>query len=472
MIVKPASPEAFKLFHEGALALANVEANGIRVDIPYLNKALRKTERKIARIEERLREDRIYKTWRKAYGDKTNLAAGDQLAHVLFTILKHPCSVWNAGGKPSSSEANLIDLNLQFTKDFTYLGKLRIARAKLKEIQREVASDGVIHPFFNLSGGAGEDVKSGPKSYRSASDRPNFQNYHVRFEELAKLVRQCFIPHDNESEIIESDFSGIEVGIAACYTLDPVLIDYVKHSPPKDMHRDMAMRIFGLSQEQVSKPIRHCAKNKFVFPEFYGSWWRDCSQSIWDAIPRDNLVLPDGTSLRQHLKTIGIKKLGEASTDDPPRKGTFQHHVKQQEDYFWNDMFRVYTRWKKEAWEDYQRTGMFRYHTGFVVSGHYDRKQVINYRIQGSAFHCLLWVLIRLDKWLRKNNMRSKIIGQIHDSIVASVHRSEREAYIAKIRQLMTVDLPKAWPWIVVPLNVEIEAAPEGMSWYHKEKVA
>jgi len=462
--VRTSSPAAYRLFHEGTLALANVEANGFRVDVDYLQRAIKKSEKKIKRMEEKLREDDVYKTWRKHYGANTNLGSDRQLAHILFSVMGYPCRERTEGGELSAKEANLVDIDLPFIKTYRRCEKLKKARGTfLQGILDFTTSDGMLHSNFNLNIAA---------TFRSSVNDPNLQNFPIRDEELSKLIRSCFIPRDGH-RLVESDFSGIEVGIACCYNKDPKLIkDYTEG----DMHRDMAIKCYQLALKEVSKTIRYCAKNMFVFPEFYGSYYIDCSRNLWEAIERMELKTTSDLSLREHLSNIGITKLGRCDPDQTPRKGTFEAHIKAVEDEFWNVRYRVYNEWKKKTWEEYKRKGYCQLLSGFVCSRNSDglvlnRKQVINYQIQGAAFHCLLWCLIEMDKWLRENNMRSKIVNQIHDSIIGDVHEDELEDYTAKIQELMTVAILKFWKWIIVPLSVEIEMTEVNGNWSQKKKV-
>ena len=98
------------------------------------------------------------------------------------------------------------------------------------------------------------------------------------------------------------------------------------------------------------------------------------------------------------------------------------------------------------------------------------KNEVINYPVQGSAFHCLLWSLIKLHQWLKANEMESKVVAQIHDSIVLNLHPDELETVLKKAKQIMCVDVRKHWPWIITPLVVETELAPPGGSWGAKAK--
>ena len=87
----------------------------------------------------------------------------------------------------------------------------------------------------------------------------------------------------------------------------------------------------------------------------------------------------------------------------------------------------------------------------------------------GSAFHCLLWSFIQMDKWLIANKMDTKLIGQIHDSMILDVHPDERTAVVEKIKQITCKDLSNHWAWIIVPLNVDLDIAPVDGSWAEKE---
>ena len=67
--------------------------------------------------------------------------------------------------------------------------------------------------------------------------------------------------------------------------------------------------------------------------------------------------------------------------------------------------------------------------------------------------------------------MRSRIVGQIHDSIVADVHKDELDDFLQRAKKIMTRMLPRAWKWLIVPLTVEAEVSPLGGSWFDKKEV-
>ena len=460
MIAQATTIDAYKLMHEGVLALAQVEANGMKIDLNYLDNALKENSKKIAVLSEEIKSDKVVKVWKKRFGTKTNLDSGDQLGKVLFDSLGYECKEKTDKGKPKTDIGSLETLDIPFVKKYLYLKKLKKAQATyLKGIKRETCN-GFLHPVFNLHIA---------QTFRSSSDSPNFQNLPIRDPMMAELIRRCFIPRKG-GRIVETDYSGIEVHSAAWYHKDPVMLSYIC-DPSKDMHRDMAAQCYKLSTKQVTKLIRYCGKNKFVFPQFYGDWYLSCAPALWSSIDQLKLETAKGTPLKEHLAKKGIYDLGSLNPKVSPVKGTFVHHIMEVQEDFWGRRFKIYTDWKNDWWESYRRTGKFQTLTGFEISGWMKRNEVINYPVQGVAFHCLLWSLINLQKQLKKYKMKTKIVGQIHDSIVSDVPDKEFKDYLEISNEVMTKKIVKHWPWIITPLEVEAEASPVDGSWFEKKAI-
>lgn len=300
----------------------------------------------------------------------------------------------------------------------------------------------------------------------NSSQAPNLQNIPVRNPEIAKYARSCFIPRENH-HLVDFDFGSIEVKIGIAYHKDPNMIRYVT-DPSTDMHRDMSQQIYKLDRSEINKEIRYVAKNMFVFPEFYGSYYIQCAKHLWEAITLLKLKTNSGIPLKKHLRKNGIKELGKLDPKEKPEKGTFEFHLKEVEKDFWGNRFKVYDQWKKDFYQEYLEKGYFDYLNGFRIKGIYNRKEVSNFPIQGLSFHCLLWSVIQLQKWLTKNRMRSKIVCQVHDSIVGDVHKDELQEYMNKVFEITTIDLPRHWRFINVPLSVECDCTEVNQSWHHK----
>jgi len=454
--------KGYKLLHNGAIALAQVEQNGMKVDEKYLMSTLRHLEDDIEEKQIQLKKDEVFKTWKKVFGGRTNLGSRYQLGTILFKHLGYHCPAYTLKtGQPKTDESALETVDLDFVHDFLTVERLKKTKSTYLEGILKYTDNGFLHPSFNLHLA---------QTYRSSSDSPNFQNMPIRNPVISKLVRQCFVSRFPNGQICEADYGGIEVKAAAWYHKDPTMLKYIEDDS-KDMHRDMAQECYLLPLHEMTKEIRYCGKNKFVFPEFYGDFYIHCAKSLWDAIGQMNLKTKSGVSLKKWLRSKGIKKLGSCNPKMPARPGTFAYHIKKVEDRFWNDRFYVYKKWKDEWWKAYRKTGRFNLLTGFEIEGFYKRNEVINYPVQGVAFHCLLWALIRLQKLLKKYKMKSCIIGQIHDSIVSDILENERDDYIEIINNVMINDLKKHWKFIITPMEIEIEISPVGTSWFEKEKI-
>lgn len=261
---------------------------------------------------------------------------------------------------------------------------------------------------------------------------------------------------------MEVDYSGVEVRIAACYHKDPTMLKYL-HDPESDMHRDVAADLFILPHDQVTKALRQGGKNGFVFPQFYGDYYGNNAPHIWQewVVHPYNGRLLDGKSVRAHLARYGIRTLEQ-----------YTEHVKKVENNFWNKRFRVYGKWRRQHVAAYNQRGFFRSLTGFIYKAPMGKNDATNYGIQGSAFHCLLDSLVRLDKELCDGNWKSFIIGQIHDAINLCVWPPELPKLIPLVRKIMVDDLMQKWKWINCQLDVEFDLGRVDASWYEIKTIS
>ena len=468
------SQKGYDLLQAGTLLFAEVEHNGIRIDEQRLKNNMQDVADRIKKLEKELRDDPIYAKWRFKYGSKTNLGADQQLAQVLFKELgyQHQGFSEKATDRFLSDESSLKSTNLPFVNKYIEWKKLnKLHTTYMTGVLREVC-DGYLHPMFGLNIA---------RTYRSMSEKINFQNIPIRDPVIGKMIRECFVPRAEDRCIVESDFSGIEVRIAYCYHKDPVMREYLL-DPTKDMHKDMAVQCYMLEKhvnneaywkdktQGMGKTVRYCGKNMYVFPEFYGDSYVNCSRSMWEAIETQNLKTPDGRSMLEHLRKKGIKEMGACEHKDRnPKTGTFEAHIKNVEHDFWNRRFRVYNQWKNNWWDSYQKTCTFTTHTGFHYYGTITKNQCVNWPVQGSAFHCLLWSMIELQKEIESRGMKTLLIGQIHDSILADVPEKELKLYTKLVHEITTKRLLKHWKWVIIPMEIEIEYSKPGASWYDKQ---
>jgi hypothetical protein len=491
-IMNPKTIEAYQLFQKGILAFARAEQQGIRVDVPYIERKIQTLTRKANRLEDQFKSTQFYREWEKSAKGKVNINSSTQLSNLLYNVMKLTPPKYTESGEEEFKEfgysekgstnieslqtLNIPELNLLIERN--KLIKLR--DTNLDGYLREQV-DGYIHPFFNLHTA---------RSFRSSSSSINFQNQPIRDEESMQICRGALYPRPGH-QLLEIDYSGLEVHISCCYHKDPTMLKYI-NDPTTDMHRDMAKQLFKIDQFDKNIPshytLRQAAKNGFVFPEFYGSYWKNCAANLactWGKLPQGKWKSGQGIDmigwepkfnnfhLSDHLISKGIKEFGEINKDKNGKTIVtgFLKHVKEIEEDFWENRFPVYTAWKDHFYDGYKLYGYVDSFTGFRYSGFMTKRDVISYPIQGSAFHCMLWSFITLDKIIYElRKLDSRLIGQIHDSIIIDVNPNELNK-IAKITKRVTCkDLLEAWDWICVPLDVEMALSPVDCSWAEKEK--
>lgn len=455
--------DAYNLTHNGILALARAERQGIRVDMKHAQDKHRELTRLIDELNSEFIRTKFYKYWEKSRGGrKVNIGSNQQLASYLYATKKIKPIKETESGQGSTDEEALEALGIPELNNLLRIRKLKKLRDTYLHSFISESVDGILHPVFNLHMA---------RTYRSSSDSPNFQNIPIRDEEAKEIVRTCLYPRKGY-QLLEIDFSGLEVCIAACYHKDPTMIKYIK-DPKSDMHADMAKQIFLVDdfdkKKKAYKALRFAAKNGFVFPQFYGDYYANnvISLSGLTGLPLkgkyksgDGLELPDGNHLGHHLISKGIKSVND-----------FTNHLKKIESHFWRKRFPVYANWKKKWWAQYQKIGSFDMYTGFHCSGVMGKNDAINYPVQGAAFHCLLWSFIQLDKLMIEERWKTRLVGQIHDSILFDVKPKELPHILESAKKVTEENLPKAWDWINVPLLIDAELCEVDQSWYYKKEI-
>lgn len=458
MTVNPRTYDAYQLLHEGILALARAEQQGIRVDMEYIENKKAHLTRKIERLEGQFKETKLFLHWQHTQKGSVNIHSNSQLSHFLYDVKKLKVERETASGQGSTDEETLKSLGLPELDLLLEARKLKKVRDTYLDAFAREQVNGYIHPFFNLHL---------VRTFRSSSDSPNFQNIPKRDEDSMKIVRQALYPRPGH-QLLEVDYSGLEVRISACYNKDENLIKYIK-DPKSDMHADMAKQIFKLDKfdKSVHNVLRQAAKNGFVFPEFYGDYYGNCAVNMacgWCKLPQAHWKPGDGILLQnEHLAEHMILKGINSFTK-------FENHVKEIEEDFWGNRFADYATWKDRWYKTYKKYGYIDLLTGFRCSGVMSRNEVINTPVQGAAFHCLLWSFNESDKALK--DMDTKLVGQIHDSMILDVHPEELNKVTEMIHSITCVKLPKAWPWIIVPMDVEMEICPVDASWMEKSKMS
>ncbi len=424
------------LLIDSDIALSQIQQNGMRIDVPKMAKTKRELTERIGEMKRVLSESPKIQAWEKEKGKRFNYNSVKDFTDYLFSFCGYSSEKQTATGNPST-DAEALRALFEKHKDPVIEAVLEIKRwdkalgTYIGQFERELVGE-FIHPNFRLNN---------VQTFRSSASSPNFQNIPKRDKEVKKTIRSFIVPRPGH-KLKEYDYGAMEVGAGCFYHKDKNLIWYITKG--KDFHLDSTCDLLYKKKEDVDKATeRSLVKNAFTFPEFYGSYWKKVAPDLWDRLTKES---------KEWLRAHGIKTFAK-----------FQEHVKAVEKKLW-ERFPQFKRWMSSAEKEYQRNGYLRMLTGFRVQWPMGRNEIINYRTQGTAFHCLLYTLsqIQLNE---ASKLESRIIGQIHDALVWDIAPGEEERVDYLMWWYGTQKIREDWPWINVPLKIEAEASAVDGSW-------
>ncbi len=427
-----------EFFLESSFELGKAEYNGMLLDKEGAESEFRKLTSKMNKIETKVQESKEMKKWDKEKPFRCS-APGD-LTHLLFNCMKvkYDKSNVTGTGRPKADIEALETYDNPIVKDVLLWRKYKKVRdTYLNGFIRE-ETNSIIHTSLNLHT---------VNTMRSSSNDPNLQNIPARDLEVMQLLRKLIIARPGH-KLGEYDYKAAEAVLIACYNKDPNWIRYVS-DPANDMHRDMAAKLIMRKKVDVMKDERQIAKNGFVFPTVYTSYWKNTAKNMWDQFSPETF---------DHLKSKGIKRL-----DD------YREHVKSVERWFWEDQFPVGYEWMNKTLRDYEKKGYVDLYTGFRCYGPMTRAQVINTRIQGTASNCKLWTLKELGKVISKKKMDSKILLEIHDSILPDINPAEEDYLDYQVWLIGTQKLKEYFDWMIVPMFIEKKISAIDGNWSEME---
>lgn len=414
---------AYRLLHEGVIAFSKMEQEGIRIDVKQAKAWDKEWGEEIESLKAKIMDSPEAKLFEAEVGRKPNYKkkfSSKDLQTVLFEILKlKPKRKTKTGFAVDEETLSEYADKCIMLKDELRVRKVEKRKNTYLSQFLRLHVDGFIYPSFHLHVA---------RSYRSSSSDPNFQNLPKKDEESA-LIRKLIIPR-NGNKLMCGDYSSMEVRILACASKDKRLIDYVVSGA--DPHSDWAVEIVGPDAlEDKEWDWRDITKNTFIFPEFYGSWYKSIAKGF--PIPED--FYPTTTKLRRYER--------------------WESHLGRCERKFWKE-FKGVREWQDSKYEQYKRVGYVQDDAwGFRRRGYLTRNKIYNFPIQGPAFHCLLWSIIRYYKEKYDQRFESKLCAQIHDELFFDAEPGEVKELREKVSKIMTEDIREEHPWIIVPLEVE-----------------
>lgn len=390
--------------------LAEIERNGVRIDIDALQQFSKNLETDI-----RLLEQTIYE---KA-GVNFNIASPKQLGEVLFDKLKlDPKAKKTKTGQYKTGEDVLLALAYKsdIVQDILSFRQLQKLKSTYVDALPELINPdtGLIHTSYNQAVAA---------TGRLSSTNPNLQNIPIRTE-LGREVRKAFIPRHENNVILSADYSQIELRLIAELSKDPNMME--AFTSGHDIHRATAARVYGLELEEVTSDQRRNAK-AVNFGIIYGQSAFGLSQSL--AIPRKEAA----EIIDQYfIQYAGIKKYMSEVLEFAKENGYVETILKR----------RRYLR-------DINSANM-------TVRGFAERN-AINAPIQGSAADLIKIAMIGIQKEIEEQGLSGKMIMQVHDELVFDVPENEVSIFKEIIQTKMTGAIKTE-----IPLVVEIG---QGKNW-------
>lgn len=382
--------------------LFDMERTGVLLDLKLLENQSRELGEKMLLLESRAC---------LIAGQPFNLNSTKQIQEILFNKLKLPVIKKTPGGVPSTDEDVLQRLALDYPLAkvlLDYRGVAKLKSTYTDKLPRMVdAATGRVHTNY---------AQAVAVTGRLASNEPNLQNIPVRTAE-GRRIREAFIASPGHS-IVSADYSQIELRIMAHISHDAGMLK--AFAAGEDIHRATASEVFGVTLEAVSSEQRRYAKII-------------------------NFGLIYGMSEFGLASQLGIERAAARAYMD-----------------------RYFARYPGVA--DYmQRTRETAKETGWVEtvfgrrlrlpeinSANGNRRQAaeraaINAPMQGTAADIIKLAMIAVHGWLARENLRSKLIMQVHDELVLEVPADEIE--------MMKRELPKFMGNVAeldVPLLVEV----------------
>jgi len=390
--------------------LADIEMEGVKIDVDTLNAYSLELEQDIRKFEQNVYDK---------CGVQFNLASPKQLGEVLFDKLKlDPKAKKTKTGQYQTGEDVLLALAhksdiVQDILDFRQLQKLKSTYVDALPLLVNPKT-GRVHTSFNQAVAA---------TGRLSSNNPNLQNIPIRTER-GREVRRAFIPRDENHVLLSADYSQIELRIIADISKEENMLDAFNKGI--DIHTATAARVYGISIEEVDSTQRRNAK-AVNFGIIYGQSAFGLSQNL--GISRKEAAEIIDQYFTQYP---GIKKY-MADTMNSARENGFVETILGRRRYL----------------RDINSANQ-------TVRGFAERN-AINAPIQGSAADMIKVAMINIHKDMKAQKLQSKMTMQVHDELVFDVLKSEIDAMKKIIAHRMKTAIETT-----VPIEIEIG---QGNNW-------
>ncbi|MBX3042655.1 MAG: DNA polymerase I [Candidatus Kapabacteria bacterium] len=352
---------------------------------------------KIIKVE----TERLQKLIYSEAGQEFNIDSPKQLGEILFEKMMIPAQKKNKTGYSTDVQV-LTELSesfpiAEYVLDYRQITKLQstYVEALPKLINKHT---GRIHTTYN------QTVAS---TGRLSSTDPNLQNIPIRTD-LGKEIRKAFVPQHKDYVILSADYSQVELRIMAYICGDEYLINAFKEN--NDIHAATAAILNGISIEEVNQDMRRIAKT-VNFGIMYGLGSFGLAQRLGLSRTAAKEIIDN-----YFEKYPGIRKYMDITINSAREKG-YAETLCGRRRYFENiDSRNANLRTAAE-------------------------RGAINMPIQGTASDMMKIAMLNIHKYITQNNLKSKMMLQVHDELVFEAHNDELKDLRNNVIRLMSESL-------------------------------
>ncbi|MGN0842769.1 MAG: DNA polymerase I [Kiritimatiellia bacterium] len=407
-VLRPQAPKALETEEQLVKILIEMEREGVKIDVEALKDYGRTLDREILSLTQEI----------LVYADPGfNPDSPKQLGELLFGKLGLEGGKKTASGQYSTDEktlSKLVDVHPIIAKILEYRQLTKLKSTYVDKLPTLIDENGRVHTTY---------AQAFTETGRLSSSDPNLQNIPIRTER-GKMIRQAFVARDEKHVLISADYSQIELRLMAAFAQDKAMLEAFRNG--EDIHRDTASRVYDVMPMFVTPEQR--AKCKMVnFGIIYGISAFGLSQRL--KVPRKEAsnLIDTYFKLYPSVKTYMDKAIAEAR-----EKGYAETILG-----------------RRRTLRDINSRN--------ATARQAAERDAINTPIQGSAADLIKVAMVKVDRAFKAENLRTKMVLQIHDELVFDTPLEEVEKVKAIVTREMTTALDFG-----VPLDVGLGV---GQNW-------
>ena len=402
-VLRPRAPRALELAEEPLVKiLIDMEREGVKIDVASLREYGKALDREILALKQDI----------LACADPGfNPDSPKQLGSLLFDKLGLTGGKKTSTGQYATDEktlSKLVDDHPVVAQILDYRAHTKLKSTYVDKLPTLIDANGRVHTTY---------AQAFTETGRLSSSDPNLQNIPIRTER-GKLIRKAFVARDDRHVLVSADYSQIELRLMAAFSGDRAMLQAFRNG--EDIHRDTASRVFDVMPAFVTPEQR--AKCKMVnFGIIYGISAFGLSQRL--KVPRREAQALIDAYFRLYPS---VKTYMEKAIADARAKGYAETVLG-----------------RRRTLRDINSRN--------ATARQAAERDAINTPIQGSAADLIKVAMVKVDRALKAENLRTKMVLQIHDELVFDTPLEE----VDRVKEIVRREMEGALDF-GVPLEVGI----------------